>query len=138
MPAPVSTEAPPPIISNAKERDQQPEGLDPFVRRDFDDLCQLFGEVPTRDQHGWGVGGPDAGSADALRPILARCTGLNTEPCQVAHHFELLSVGEFLEPADACGERTDALRQLVQDDRRQVVQLSLDEVDLDARLTAAS
>ena len=121
MPAPASTEAePPPIISDAKKGDQQPECLDPFVLRKIDDLRQLLGEASARHQHGRGVGGPDASSADALRPVLAGCMGLDAEPCQVAQDFELLSVGETLEPADALGERTDALRQLIQDDRASV------------------
>jgi len=50
MPAPVSAEAePPPIISDAKECDQQPECLDPLVLRKVDDLCQLLGEASPRD-----------------------------------------------------------------------------------------
>src|SRR5690349_2861419 len=110
MPAPVSTEAqPPPIISDAKKCDQQPERLNPLVLRKVDDLCQLLGEASARDQHGRGVGGPDASSADTLRPVLAGCAGLDAEPCQVAQDFELLSVGETREPADALGERTDVL-----------------------------
>ena len=85
---PVTEAEPPPISSDAKKCDQKPERLDPLVLRKIGDLCQLLGEAPARDQHGRGVGRPDAGSADALRSVLAGCAGLDTEPCHIAQDLE--------------------------------------------------